>query len=66
MSVPNIIAIDGPAASGKTTLGKALADELDYLFFDTGVGCRVIGLGRDLPEDRHPGGSRHHPSGRNC
>ena len=42
MSVPNIIAIDGPAASGKTTLGKALAEELDYLFFDTGIMYRVI------------------------
>ena len=44
MSVANIIAIDGPAASGKTTLGKALADELDYLFFDTGIMYRVITL----------------------
>lgn len=42
MSIANIIAIDGPAASGKTTLGKALADELGYLFFDTGIMYRVI------------------------
>jgi len=56
MSVPNIIAIDGPAASGKTTLGKALADELDYLFFDTGIMYRVITLaaisrGIDIQEE---------------
>jgi cytidylate kinase len=37
-----IIAIDGPAASGKSTLGKKLADALGYLFFDTGVMYRAI------------------------
>lgn len=41
-NVPSIIAIDGPAASGKTTIGKRLADELGYLFFDTGVMYRAI------------------------
>lgn len=33
---PAAIAIDGPAASGKTTIGKMLADHLGYLFLDTG------------------------------
>jgi len=42
MSIPNIIAIDGPAASGKSTLGKHLADSLGYLFFDTGVMYRAV------------------------
>jgi cytidylate kinase len=42
MPVPNIIAIDGPAASGKTTLGRRLADSLGYLFFDTGVMYRAV------------------------
>lgn len=42
MTIPNIIAIDGPAASGKSTLGKRLADALGYLFFDTGVMYRAI------------------------
>lgn len=41
-SHPSIIAIDGPAASGKSTIGKRLADELGYLFFDTGVMYRAI------------------------
>ena len=41
-SVPSIIAIDGPAASGKSTLGRRLADELGYLFFDTGVMYRAV------------------------
>ncbi len=39
---PSIIAIDGPAASGKSTLAKHLADELGYLYFDTGVMYRAI------------------------
>ena len=36
------IAIDGPAASGKSTLGKKLADDLGFLFFDTGVMYRAV------------------------
>jgi CMP/dCMP kinase len=39
---PSIIAIDGPAASGKSTLGRRLADSLGYLFFDTGVMYRAV------------------------
>lgn len=39
---PSIIAIDGPAASGKSTIGLRLANALDYLFFDTGVMYRAI------------------------
>ena len=39
---PTIIAIDGPAASGKSTLGRRLADALGYLFFDTGVMYRAV------------------------
>lgn len=42
MPIPSIIAIDGPAASGKSTLGLKLAQELDYLFFDTGVMYRAV------------------------
>jgi CMP/dCMP kinase len=39
---PSIIAIDGPAASGKSTIGLRLAEALDYIFFDTGVMYRAI------------------------
>jgi cytidylate kinase len=39
---PSVIAIDGPAASGKSTIGLRLANELGYLFFDTGVMYRAI------------------------
>ena len=41
---PSIIAIDGPAASGKSTIGLRLANTLDYIFFDTGVMYRAITL----------------------
>jgi CMP/dCMP kinase len=39
---PAIVAIDGPAASGKSTVGYLLAQLLDYLFFDTGVMYRAV------------------------
>jgi len=42
MTLPRIIAIDGPAASGKSTLALHLAKELGYLFFDTGVMYRAV------------------------
>lgn len=48
---PVTIAIDGPAASGKSTVGECLADRLDYLYFDTGVMYRAVtwaALERDI------------------
>ncbi len=44
MRMPEIIAIDGPAGSGKSTIGKLLAEYLDYLYFDTGVMYRAVTL----------------------
>jgi cytidylate kinase len=41
---PQAIAIDGPAASGKTTIGKMLAVALGYLFLDTGFMYRAVTL----------------------
>lgn len=38
------IAIDGPAASGKSTLAEALAKKLGYLYFDTGAMYRAVTL----------------------
>jgi CMP/dCMP kinase len=35
-TIPVAIAIDGPAASGKTTIGQMLAHHLHYLLLDTG------------------------------
>jgi len=40
--IPLTIAIDGPAASGKSTIGALLAKRLDYLYFDTGVMYRAV------------------------
>jgi cytidylate kinase len=42
LKLANIIAIDGPAASGKSTLGLRLAQELGFLYFDTGVMYRAL------------------------
>ena len=41
---PTTIAIDGPAASGKSTIGAALAEHLGYVYFDTGVMYRAVTL----------------------
>jgi cytidylate kinase len=38
------IAIDGPAASGKSTTAKLVAKELHYLYIDTGAMYRAITL----------------------
>lgn len=51
---PSSIAIDGPAASGKSTIGYAVADRLGFLFFDTGVMYRAVtraALDRDVDID---------------
>lgn len=42
MNKPDIITIDGPAGSGKSTIGKLVAEELDYLYFDTGIMYRAV------------------------
>jgi len=47
-----VICIDGPAASGKTTVAKLLADRLGYFYLDTGVLYRSVtwvALQREIP-----------------
>lgn len=44
MTLPNIISIDGPAGSGKSSVCSALARELVYLFVDTGAFYRAVTL----------------------
>src|SRR5690242_4028048 len=39
---PRRIAIDGPAGSGKSTIGEQLARHLDYLYVDTGAMYRAV------------------------
>ncbi|MGD8398114.1 MAG: (d)CMP kinase [Anaerolineae bacterium] len=51
MGQASTIAIDGPAASGKSTIGFLLAERLDYLYLDTGVMYRAVtwaALDRDI------------------
>lgn len=44
MNEPIIVAIDGPAASGKSTTAKAVAKELSLLYIDTGAMYRAATL----------------------
>jgi cytidylate kinase len=44
LTIPKSIAIDGPASSGKSTIGIRLAERLGYLFFDTGIMYRAVTL----------------------
>lgn len=39
-----IIAIDGPAGSGKSTTARLVAEELNYLYIDTGAMYRAVTL----------------------
>lgn len=39
-----VIAVDGPAASGKGTLARRLAERLGYAYLDTGALYRAVGL----------------------
>jgi cytidylate kinase len=50
------IAIDGPAASGKSTIAKKIAEELGYLYIDTGsmyraITYKALHLGIDLEQE---------------
>ncbi len=40
--IPTSITIDGPASSGKSTIGEIVANRLNYLFFDTGSMYRAV------------------------
>jgi CMP/dCMP kinase len=41
---PTIIAIDGPAGAGKSTIARSLAEKLGYTYIDTGAMYRAIAL----------------------
>ena len=52
----NVITIDGPAGSGKSTVSRLLARSIGYAYLDTGAMYRAIALaakrGGVLPDDR--------------
>jgi cytidylate kinase len=39
-----VVAIDGPAGSGKSTVARAVADELGFTYLDSGAMYRCVGL----------------------
>jgi cytidylate kinase len=50
-----VVAIDGPAGAGKSTVARELARRLSYVYVDTGAMYRVVGLlareGNVAPDD---------------
>jgi cytidylate kinase len=51
-----VIAIDGPAGAGKSTVARAVAERLGFTYLDTGAMYRVVGLaGRADVEIRFDG-----------
>lgn len=44
MTAPVIVAIDGPAGAGKSTIARRVASRLGYLYVDTGAMYRAVAL----------------------
>jgi cytidylate kinase len=42
LNIPDVIAIDGPVASGKTAVGRGIARKLGMRFLDTGIMYRAV------------------------
>src|SRR5918997_2832778 len=49
-----IVAIDGPAGAGKSTVARAVADALGFRFLDSGAMYRAVALSL-LDDDGDPG-----------
>ena len=57
MSRRIVVAIDGPAGSGKSTTAREVANRLGYLYLDTGAMYRALGLSL-LSSGRNPDDER--------
>lgn len=44
MNAPVVVAIDGPAGAGKSTIAKRVAERLGYLYIDSGAMYRAVAL----------------------
>ena len=49
-----VIAIDGPAGAGKSTVARAVARELGFTYLDTGAMYRAVGARRDARPASRP------------
>lgn len=49
-----VVAIDGPAGAGKSTVARAVADALGFTFLDTGAMYRCVALARLRDPDVDP------------
>ena len=50
-----IIAIDGPAGSGKSTIARLLAQKIGFFYLDTGATYRALGLAVHLKTGKTDG-----------
>ncbi|MCL4784535.1 MAG: (d)CMP kinase [Bryobacterales bacterium] len=44
MNAPIVVAIDGPAGAGKSTIARRVAERLGYLYIDSGAMYRAVAL----------------------
>ncbi len=68
MTKPVIIAIDGPAASGKGTLAERLAGHFDYAHLETGrlyraVAAKLLAAGLTAPTEAQAAEAAQHLGG---
>ncbi len=50
-----VVAIDGPAGAGKSTVARAIADALGFTYLDSGAMYRCVGLAASERPDAPPG-----------